>query len=77
MDLWQLRSQIATSASVSTPWITVRLLPEVPTTTEYDRCAPNVFAASASLFSNAPSWSSRDPMLPRSMPVSVRKRFSP
>ena len=39
----------------------VRLEPEVPTTTDQERSAPNTRAAYFSLSPNAPVWSSKEP----------------
>ena len=45
MDLWQLRSHRAISASPTQADMMARLEPEVPLRTEYDRWAPKTRAA--------------------------------
>ncbi len=77
MDLWQLRSQSAISRSPTQADMMVRLDPEVPACTEYDRWAPNTRAAYFSLSPIGPLWVRSEPSPPRSIPMSVRKRFSP
>ena len=77
MDLWQLRSQSAISSSPTQADMMARFEADVPLSTEYERWAPNTRAAYRSLSPTGPLWPSKEPSAPRSMPMSVRNRFSP
>jgi hypothetical protein len=50
---------------------------DVPFNTEYERCAPKMRAMLRSLAPTGPLWPNSEPSAPRSMPMSVRNRFSP
>jgi hypothetical protein len=50
---------------------------DVPFSTEYERCAPKMRAMLRSLSPTGPECPSTEPRAPRSIPMSVRNRFSP
>ena len=77
IDLWQFRSHKAISLSPTQADMMARFDADVPLVTVYERCAPKTLAAKRSLSPTGPLWPSIEPSAPRSMPMSVRNRFSP
>ncbi len=77
MDLWQLRSHSAISLSPTHADMMARFDADVPFVTVYERSAPKMRAMLRSLSPTGPLWPRSEPSAPRSMPMSVRNRFSP